>query len=77
MPEKTLLAFGDHGEVSDFLPADGGDAQRVTDRFTADGVDLEALAERLQAEGAAAFVTSWDELLQTIEERSAALAGRR
>ena len=53
-----------------------GDAQRVTTRF-ADGVDLEALAERLQAEGAAAFVTSWDELLQTIEERSAALAGRR
>ncbi len=49
----------------------------MTDRFTADGVDLGALAERLQAEGAAAFVTSWDELLQTIEERSAALAGRR
>ncbi len=77
MPEKTLLAFGDHGEVSDFLPADGGDAGSVIDRFTADGVDLEALAGRLQAEGAAAFVTSWDELLQTIEERSAALAGRR
>ena len=51
MPEKTSWPSATYGEVSDFLPADGGDAQRVTDRFTADGVDLEALAERLQAEG--------------------------
>jgi transaldolase len=77
MPEKTLLAFGDHGEVTDFLPADGGDAAEVVARFTADGVDVDALAERLQSEGAAAFVASWDELLGTIEQRSAALAGSR
>ena len=63
MPEKTLLAFGDHGEVTDFLPADGGDAEEVAARFTAGGADLDALAARLQSEGADAFVTSWDELL--------------
>lgn len=77
MPEKTLLAFGDHGEVTDFLPADGAGAQEVIDRFTAAGAEPDALAARLQSEGADAFVTSWDELLGTIEERSAALAGRR
>ena len=71
MPEKTLLAFGDHGEVTDFLPADGGDAEEVAARFTAGGADLDALAARLQSEGADAFVGSWDELLKTIEERSA------
>ncbi len=77
MPEKTLLAFGDHGEVTEFLPADGGDADEVAARFTAGGADLDALAARLQSEGADAFVASWDELLGTIGERSAALAGRR
>jgi transaldolase len=77
MPEKTLLAFGDHGEVTDFLPADGAGAQEVIDRFAAAGADLDALAARLQSEGADAFVGSWDELLETIGERSAALAGRR
>jgi transaldolase len=77
MPEKTLLAFGDHGEVTDFLPADGGDAGEVIGRFEADGADLGALATRLQTEGADAFVTSWDELLGTIEQKSAALAGSR
>jgi transaldolase len=49
----------------------------MADRFTAAGADLGALAARLQSEGADAFVSSWDELLETIEERSAALAGRR
>jgi transaldolase len=77
MPEKTLLAFGEHGEVTDFLPADGAGGQEMADRFTAAGADLGALATRLQSEGADAFVSSWDELLGTIEERSAALAGRR
>ena len=74
MPEKTLLAFGDHGEVTDFLPADGGDAEEVIARFASEGADIDALADRLQAEGAAAFVASWDELMGTIAQRSAALA---
>jgi transaldolase len=77
MPEKTLLAFGDHGEVAGLLPADGGDGEEMSARFAAEGVDTAALAARLQAEGAAAFVASWDELLGTIEQRSAALAGSR
>jgi len=70
MPEKTLLAFGDHGEVTDFLPADGAGAQEVIDRFTAAGAEPDALAARLQSEGADAFVTSWDELLGTIRSES-------
>jgi transaldolase len=73
MPEKTLLAFSDHGEVGDVLPTAGGDAEAVLAQFTAAGVDLDSLALRLQNEAAAAFDTSWDELLATIGERSATL----
>jgi transaldolase len=74
MPEKTLLAFGDHGEVTGFLPRDGGDASEVISRVEAAGVDMNALGERLQTEAAEAFVTSWNELIATITEKSLALA---
>jgi transaldolase len=73
MPEKTLLAFGDHGEVTDFLPRDGGNADEVIERFKSAGVDMDALGARLQKEAADAFVKSWDELIGTIKEKSAAL----
>jgi len=73
MPEKTLLAFGDHGDVRRFLSANAADADPVIERFLQAGVDLAALAARLQTEAAEAFVRSWDELLENIDQKSAAL----
>jgi transaldolase len=58
MPEKTLLAFGEHGAVGDLLPADAGDAEEVLARIGTAGIDVDALAAQLQDEGAAAFVKS-------------------
>jgi transaldolase len=74
MPDKTLLAFAEHGEVREPLPADGGDADQVLAEFEAAGVDVSALASRLQREGAETFDASWRELLQSIEEKSRKLA---
>ncbi len=73
MPETTLKAFGDHGEISGVLPADGGDAETVLAQFTKAGIDVPALAARLQDEGAKAFVKSWGELMAVIETKSDAL----
>jgi len=73
MPENTLKAFGDHGEMSGVLMADGGDAETVLAEFTKAGIDTPALAARLQDEGAKAFVKSWDELMGVIETKSDAL----
>ena len=70
MPENTLKAFGDHGEMSGVLKADGGDAESVLAEFTRAGIDVPALAARLQDEGAKAFVKSWDELMAVIETKS-------
>jgi transaldolase len=73
MPENTLKAFGDHGEVSGVLLADGGDAETVLAHFTRAGVDIPALAAQLQDEGAKSFVKSWDDLMAVIETKSDAL----
>ncbi|TMB42364.1 MAG: transaldolase [Deltaproteobacteria bacterium] len=73
MPEQTLLALADHGEIGPMLPHDGGDAEEVLDRFARAGVDVDALAAELQREGAAAFVKSWEDLLACLAEKSATL----
>jgi transaldolase len=73
MPENTLKAFGDHGEMSGVLRADGGDAEAVLAQFTQASIDIPALAARLQDESAKAFVKSWDELMAVIETKSDAL----
>jgi transaldolase len=77
MPDNTLLAFADHGEVGEPIPADGGDAEQVLAEFDAAGVDVAELAARLQRQGAEAFDKSWSELMQTIEERSRELAAAK
>jgi transaldolase len=74
MPEGTLKAFADHGELGQPMPADGGDCEAVIAAHGKAGVDAAALAAKLQEEGAAAFVKSWNELLGVIASKSAALA---
>ncbi len=75
MPEPTLHAFADHGEVGDPVPADGGDCEEVLAEFAKAGVDVDALAERLQVEGKEAFVNSWNDMLESIESKRGALTG--
>ncbi|MDY7540685.1 transaldolase [Undibacterium sp. RTI2.1] len=74
VPEKTLLAFADHGNPESVLPIDGGLASAVLEEFRREGVDDEALAERLQVEGVASFVKSWEALLSIINEKGRKLA---
>jgi transaldolase len=73
MPDETLEAFYDHGEVGDPLPPDGGDADATLARFTEAGVDTAALAAQLQRDGAASFVDAWKELMERISAQSSAL----
>jgi transaldolase len=73
MPEGTLKALADHGDVGPLLPADGGDAEEMLERFAKVGVDVDALAAQLQDEGAKSFVKSWHELMNVIAAKSADL----
>ena len=74
MPEKTLNAFADHGEVGETLPIDGGDASETFTAFNDAGIDTDALATQLQEEGKQAFVDSWNELLSTIASQTPSAA---
>jgi transaldolase len=69
MPEKTLHAVAEHGEIGEPLAEDGGDAEQVLSQFAEAGIEIESLAARLQEEGKQAFDESWRQLLKTIEEQ--------
>jgi len=69
MPDQTLVAFFEHGEVGEEMPPDGGDCDAVLAKFAAAGVDVGALAAKLQEEGAEAFDASWRDLLHHIDEQ--------
>jgi transaldolase len=71
IPEATMLAFADHGEVGALLASDGGDAEEVLARHARAGIDVDALAAQLQEDGAKAFVKSWNELLEGIARKTA------
>jgi transaldolase len=73
MPEDTLKALADHGRLDAILSADGGDCEAVLAEFAQSGVDIDALADQLQKEGADAFVKAWNELMQCIVSKSAAI----
>jgi len=73
MPEGTLKALADHGELGSILPKDGGDCEEVLAQFAKAGIDIDALAAQLQQEGAKSFVKSWDELMEVIVSKSSAL----
>jgi len=74
LPESTLRAFAEHGELRGAMAADGDGAEAMLARFAQAGVDVDALALRLQQEGAQAFVKSWQTLMQRIDAKSGALA---
>jgi transaldolase len=74
IPEGTLKALGDHGEIGRIMPTDGGDCEAVLAEFAKAGINIDALAAHLQDEGAKSFVKSWNELLGVIASKSDAIA---
>lgn len=73
LPEATLKAFADHGELGTIMAADGGDCEAVLTHFAEAGINVDSLAAQLQDEGAKSFVKSWTELMAVIASKSAAL----
>ena len=67
MPEKTMEAFADHGEVEgDRVTGRAAEAQEVFDRLAAVGIDFEDVLLALEKEGVDKFKKSWTELVETV-----------
>ena len=77
MPEKTLLALADHGQLQGVMPEDGGDADATVAKIAAAGVDIDALALKLQQDGAQAFVKSWHQLLERLSDKVGSLGAAK
>jgi transaldolase len=73
MPEGTLKALAEHGDVGATIPADGGNSEEELARFTGARIDVGALSSRLQDEGAKSFVDSWNDLMGVISSKSSVL----
>jgi len=70
MPEKTLEAFADHGEVKgDAVSGRADAAQAVFDRLDGAGIDLPDVFRTLEVEGVDKFKKSWTELVETVQKQ--------
>ena len=72
IPDKTVLAFADHGSVGELMAADGGDADEVLATFAKADIDYEMLGTDLRQESAESFVKDWNEMLASITSKRAA-----
>src|SRR5215470_5206176 len=70
VPEKTLLAFADHGSLDQRLEPNYSAAERTISAIADAGVNVDILAERLQRQGAGAFKADWAALLVAIQEKA-------
>ncbi len=69
IPEKTLHAFAEHGQIASELDADASDVESLLDAFSKEGIDLDDLASQLQKQGAESFAQSWRTLLDCIHAK--------
>jgi transaldolase len=69
MPEVTLEATRDHGDVADRLSGSGQAALERLGRLRDEGVDLDQVTKELESEGVSAFVDSFEEAVATVGEQ--------
>jgi transaldolase len=73
MPEATLKAFGDHGELGQAMSTEDDGTEKVIRQFSEAGINVDDLGAELQSEGAKSFVKSWNELMDVIASKGVAL----
>jgi transaldolase len=73
MPPKTIDAFRDHGVVRRTIDEGYEQAEQTLRDLEAAGISLTGITDQLQAEGVEAFVKSFQEISDTVAEKSAAI----
>ncbi|MEK9535611.1 MAG: transaldolase [Aquiluna sp.] len=67
MPEKTMMATADHGEIpGNSIVPNIADAKQVMQDLADAGIDFADVTEGLESEGVQKFIDSWDDLVATV-----------
>ena len=67
MPEKTMMAVADHGNiVGDTITPNFESAVQFMEQLEAVGIDFDEVTQKLEDEGVSKFITSWDELVESV-----------
>ena len=74
MPDETIEAFQDHGEVASSLEQGVDEAKRIFEQIEQAGVDYADVTDTLEREGVDKFSDSFAELLEGIRAKSGELA---
>jgi len=74
IPDATIAAFEDHGTVARTVDQGIEEAHQVMDDLAEAGVDMDDVSRVLETEGVASFAKSFDELLDVLADKAAALA---
>jgi transaldolase len=70
MPEPTIDAVADHGEITgNTISGAGAQAREVFDALASAGIDLPGVFEVLESEGVEKFIASWTELLSETQKQ--------
>lgn len=77
MPDQTLRAFADHGQVRRTLDCDAEDAVRTLEQAEAAGIDLANVTAELEREGVAAFCDSYHQLLECVQSKRTEVVAAR
>ncbi len=73
LPDATIEAFADHGQLARRVDADLDEAQAVWTGLTDVGIDLDDVADKLEREGVASFEKSFEELLEVLDTKATEL----
>lgn len=69
LPEATIEAFCDHGRISRSIDRNQLENRRVWKAISAVGVDLEEVSTVLETEGIASFISSFEDLIRTLDSK--------
>ena len=76
IPEKTLMAFLDHGKVQEAFGASSGDATQILSKLRSLGIDIDTVCQDLLRDGVKAFEDAFEALLNAIEKKAAQLCAK-
>lgn len=76
LPEKTLLAFLDHGRLQDSFVSSYGESKKVLSDLKAQGIDINSVCADLLRDGVKAFADAFEALLNAIEKKAAQLCAK-